>query len=878
MNPKTRLFNFHSLRLFAVFLFLNLFGCHTRDEQVKQLIDYELETEWEFRQANHENWKPAKVPGYVHKDLERTGEIDDPFYRANEKMVQWIENEDWEYRTSFLIADQVLAKEHIYLIFEGLDTYASVFLNDHLILEADNQFIPWSADIKNIAISGQNHMLVRFRSPVKEVIPIYDSLGYVVPVNSEQAVTKEQLERRTSVFTRKAQFHYGWDWAPRLVSSGIWRPIHIVGWNDVKIVDLWVKTNSVSDYSANISVYSELISDETTDITCRWEISLEGRITAQYDSTFSITEGSFTNSFAINMDSVHLWWPNGIGDQPIYEVALTVWANGNLMDRQTETFGVREISMVQETDSIGESFYFMVNHRPVFMKGANYVPLDHFFTEVTSDRYDHFFESIEKAHFNMLRVWGGAIYEQESFYDRCDRYGILIWHDFMFSNSMVPGYEDFFSNVEEEAEYVVKMMRRHPCHALWCGNNENLMFWEDRWRNVRNKKGGNELWESYQRVFYQILPEAVKRFDPEKFYWPSSPSNHYNSYHPGVVSQSGNQHFWDVYFGRLPVTDYNKRMLTGRFVSEFGLQSYPALQTVKKFALESDFDVESEVMLQHHKLRLKNGNEIMAYYVNDRYKTPVNFKSTLYVSQLMQAEGIRIAVESFRRNRDKTMGSLYWQANDCWPVTSWSGIDYYGNWKALHYYACHFYNQILLSFAAENGNIKLYGISDLLHDSEGKLDITMSDFSGNVLFEHAADVLLPANKSEIIYTMNSVLTEGVDTASTFVKATLSLPDGKVFSNVYYFTAPKNMKLNRPEIIVNFSKTEEGIELSLRTDILAKGLFLTSESVDGSFSDNYFDLLPGEKKIVTFNPSHSISVDEFKKEFGWNTLWDSYQPD
>ncbi len=860
------------IRFLLLFPFIIILSNCTRQKEMP--VVYEINRDWFFNKQGTKEWYPAQVPGYIHTDLFQNGLIPDPFYRLNEREVQWIENENWNYRTCFDLPEEFTAKQKIEIVFEGLDTYAEVRLNDSLLLFADNMFRSWKADITGLIREKDNHLNILFHSPIQYILPLYYRYGYTIPVNSEQPVTEKQVDIKTSTFTRKAQFHYGWDWAPRMVTSGIWRPVRIIGYDLVKIRNIHYQMETVDIKKAKYRVTAEIESLEEKQVEIRIK-DLTNDKNLKHEIK-NLIPG--LNQFTIDMiiQKPELWWPNGMGDQTLYELSFEVYLGHSIIERKIDKIGIRTIEVVREPDSIGTSFYFRVNGIPVFIKGANYVPLDVFFPRVNNEKYETFIKDIKAGNMNMLRVWGGGIYENDIFYKLCDQYGILIWQDFMFSNSMVRGDPEFLDNISAEANEVVCALRNHPCIAMYCGNNEVLMFWESRWKDIRNKPEGSKLWKAYEEIFYKILPGAVQANDPEKFYWPSSPSSNYNEYDDTKACTSGNQHFWYVYFGRQPKELFAERKRMGRFISEYGLQSYPSLNNIRTFALPEDFDVWSPVMLQHHKLRLRNGNENMFYHILLDYPMPKDFTSTLYVSQVMQAEGIKVAAEAHRRNRDKTMGSLYWQANDCWPVTSWSGIDYYGNWKPLQYYVMRAYAPVLVSPYIQENRINVAVVSDLREEKNYTLKLEIMDFRGNICFSELKDIRVKPNASINFFSRPlSELISIQDTVNLFLNAKLMDGTKIISSNQLFFCKPKHLSLPRPKISTRFSPVKEGILITLTSDVLAKNVYMQCDENEGHFQDNCFNLLPGEIREITFRTDQLTDLNIFRNQFYIRTLADAF---
>lgn len=833
-----------------------------------------LDQNWEFRQNHDSVWMDARVPGYVHTDLQRNGVIEDPYYRRNEIKAQWIEEEDWEYRTTFDIDKDVLRNENVSLVFKGIDTYADIFINEEKAFFADNMFIEWRLDAKPYLKEGKNTLRLLFHSPINEVRDDIKNLGYQVPINNEDWVIRDQHDYKTSTFTRKAQFHYGWDWAPRLVSSGIWRPVYIEFWNDLKLVDSFFQLKTLNDTVAGYTAQVEISSSNAQPTAIKLIDSESSLILAE--KKVSLEPGTNLVNLDFEIRNPELWWPRGLGKQHLYTLKTVVENENGKSSANEVKIGVRTMEWITRKDEKGETFFCKVNEKPIFWKGANYVPLDVFFTEVTPDRYEKFFQAIVDANFNSLRVWGGAIYENDIFYDLADKYGILIWNDFNFACTMVPDNQKYLENVKKEAEYNVKRLRNHPALSLWCGNNEILMFWNDRWKHLKNTPDGDSLQKAYDNIFMDILPEAVKKYDSVKFYWASSPSTFYGEYIEEKSHTSGDKHDWSVFFGMEDPRAYNRPEGLARFVSEYGLQAYPSLNTVKKFAEPRDFDVYSPVMEQHHKVRLRDGNEKMMHYINLNYRMPKTFEMLLYVSQVMQAEGIKTGAEAHRRNMPYTMGSLYWQANDCWPVTSWSGIDYYGTWKALHYITRDFYADILVSPWVENNAVSLTIVSDKLSDTDCRLLVEVFDFDGKKLYEKNKNIKLGALSAEKYFEAQASELNFTDTTRTVLKATVLKEDSVLSRNYAYFARPKNLNLPDPGLKWEVSEDTGVFKISLNTEKLAKNVYLEVDEVDGHFSNNFFDLLAHGSANITFTPAQKTNIDQINERLKVISLVDSYK--
>ena len=751
-----------------------------------------LQSGWRFHEAGKEDWHPATVPGCVHTDLLSNRLIDDPFYRDNEQKLQWIGKTDWEYQTTFDLTPQMLNRQHVELVFDGLDTYAEVFLNGVSLLKADNMFRTWRAEAKAGLRGRANVLLIRFRSPVNEILPVMAKMKYQLPSPNDQG-------EKTSPHTRKAPYHYGWDWGPRFVTSGVWKPVHIEAWDGTRINDLHVSQKQVTSSAADLTAEVEVVSDTDLDATVIVDNLTNKTIAAQ--SKVRLTAGSnrLPLNFVISRPS--LWWPNGLGPQPLYTFRARLLINGRLSDQKTTRTGLRSLELRQRPDQWGKSFEFRINDVPVFAKGGNWIPADSFPTRVTKVQYRHLLESVRDTNMNMLRVWGGGIYESDEFYDLCDEMGILVWQDFMFACAMYPGHTEFLENVRAEAVDNVKRLRNHPSLVIWAGNNEVETAWQ-HWGWKQSLPAS--LWDDYLKIFHGVLKEVSTELDPQRPYWPSSPSS--NLEDDPDSEKIGDVHFWKVWHAAEPFTDYEK--VFPRFMSEYGFQSFPQIETVRSYTLPPDRDIESPVMLAHQ--RHPRGNQLIREYMLREYPQPKDFESFLYVSQVLQAEGIKIGAEHLRRIMPRNMGSLYWQINDCWPVASWSGIDYYGRWKALQYYARRFYNDLLVSPHKENENIEFFVVSDRTQPTQARLKVSLLDFDGRVLMSTVKDVIIaPLQSKSYLSIPVSTLLGGKETKNVMLSCELLVGQKTVSANSYFFEPYKNLSAVKPQISSDVIRTRRG---------------------------------------------------------------------
>lgn len=852
-----------------ILLFLTAFAaifvsCQTSPESLS--IKKEILADWEFKQAGTNEWMSATVPGTVHTDLMANGKIEDPFFRLNELDQQWIDKVDWEYRTTFIADEELLKKGRIELCFDGLDTYAQVKLNGTEVLSADNMFRTWKVDVKEALKPGENELHVLLKSPIKEGLKLHDANDFVYPGAENDQAERGQVEgkKRVSIYTRKAGYHYGWDWGPRLVTSGIWRPVTLHAWDLARIEDLQIVQNKVEEDLATFTAVFEI--DAQAENEVELSVQHEGMDLGLKNVTLKPGLNKYKVDFSI--ENPKLWWTIGLGDPHLYNLSGNLTVKGSEIRKETR-IGIRTVEVIREKDEEGTSFYVKLNGHPVFMKGANTIPNDAFLTRITDDNYRKMVETAKISNCNMLRVWGGGIYEDDIFYDLCDENGILVFQDFMFSCAMYPGDQEFLDNVRQEAIDNVKRLRNHPSIAFWCGNNEILTAWNRwGWQEQAEAEGEDvpeKVWQAYVDIFHKVLPEVVNQYDPQRFYWGSSPSSGLGIEDDGP---NGDKHYWGVWWGKEPFKSYATEI--ARFMSEYGFQSFPDIHTVRKYAIPEDYDIYSEVMKSHQRSSIGNGT--IEYYMDQEYDKPKDFESFLYVNHVLQAEGIKFGLEGHRRAMPYCMGSLYWQLNDCWPVASWSSTDYYQRWKALQYYVKKGFSQVLVSPYEEGIKLKVGIVNDRLEDLTAELQLTLMDFDGNVVWQEASIVEVPANSSNDYFDVNKneFRHKYRRQLKNLVLLTEIKQNGNVLSkNSYFFSPFKDLNIPTPKVEYAFEKVADGYTVQLKTDKLAKNVYLQIGDEEGFFSDNYFNMMPGESASIHLKSE--ISEEKLKEVFSLQTL-------
>ena len=813
---------FKSLKLFLSIVLL-LASCSLPNKQGELELPIE---NWEFREAGGE-WLPASVPGFVHLDLYDNNRIEDPFYRANEKESQWIATKVWEYKSIFSVAPAFLKNKNISLHFSGIDTYAAVFLNDSLIATCANFFVSHSIELASIL------------KPINELRFVFEPT--LAKANEKAAAAPYQLPAAERVQVRKPQFHFGWDWGPQLIGCGITEQVKLTASNQCKLSNVHVSTLAVNDSVANMKLSFELTHAEDANYT----LSFLGE-------EYPIEEA--LNAIEFTIENPQLWTARGYGKQHFSELNLTLRnQQGNLVDAFAHSFAIRTITLVQEQDALGKGFKFQVNGKDVYAKGANWIPLDYFHTRVDSNLYRQALLDVAAANMNMLRVWGGGIYEDDYFYDLCDSLGILVWQDFMFACAMYPGNEDFLQSVEQEATQQIKRLRKHPSIALWCGNNEIAEGWHRwGWKDQRTEKEKEAIWADYQTLFNKLLPNLVRSLTTSA-YWESSPQfGRGNSKH----QFNGDAHYWGVWHDAEPFENFQTKV--PRFMSEYGFQSFPEMEALDLFALEEDLYLESEVINTHQKH--PRGADLIAEYLNRDFKTPVDFESFVYLSQIVQAEGMQMGIEAHRSARPYNMGTLYWQFNDCWPAVSWSSRDYYGNWKALHYTVKKAYEDLLVTTRQTKDSVFVYLVNDANQSMDFDLLIEHIDYTGATLGAKAKYVSSKKASSTLVYTAaleDFLYIDGLKNQSYLEVQVVQ--DGVVMARkLHHFAKTKDLKLPYAGISFKVEKDSLGFVVELFSDGFVKNLKLSCLH-DGRFEDNYFDLPANEHKRIRFYNTYPLEV-------------------
>lgn len=844
----------------------------------------DLNGPWKFRATDETEWMDAVVPGTVQQDLIRAGRLEDPYYRDQELDAQWVEKKEWEYERSFQVDKAFMERDRVLLDCRGLDVICELYLNDVPVAETQNMFIEYEFDVGPYLQEGANTLRAVFRS-VLEWNKKQADADPGVTWRSGTAVTNDAT-KGLLYYSRKEASDFGWDWGIRLLSCGIWKSIRLVGYDTGRITQLGVRQDlsdpSVAILKVNAVAETYREGAYSVDFTVRLQDSVIDR-TSQ-----PLVDG--TSDGVLRIPGPSLWWPNGLGEQPLYTIeAILKNVEGEVHQRQVRT-GLRTIEIAREKDERGESFGIRVNGKLIFCKGANWIPADAMPGRLTEGHYRHLLGSCIEANMNMIRLWGGGLYEPDVFYEFCDENGLLIWHDFMFASGPYLATKPYLENVKAEIKNVVLRRRHHPSIALWCGNNES----------EHNMAGGQRWlyhnpavsWKEYDQIFYEAIPRTAAQYDPDRPYWPSSP--HYpldrEQKNPDYRSASGNTHTYEVWGSGESFAAYNE-MGKYRFVAEFGFQSLPHIQTIRAFTAPGDRHFPS-VVLDHHNLTGKKpnqnqGNPKIIRYAAEMFSMPSSLEDWVYISQILQGEGMKMGYEAMRRNFPNSTGALYWQLDDNWPVVSWSSIDHFGRWKALHYMAKRFFSPVLVSGTEKNGEVRVYGSNDQLEEQSCRLEWTLLRFDGTLLESGSGDFSLPALGSTLLKTLDlsGFVTEDPELqtyrkmsyrkrSDAFLSIRLVRGDSILSENFVFFVPPKHWQLKEPEITCTLTETDGETMITLTAERFAAYVELGLREGYAQFSDNFFHLLPGETRTVSV-VSSEVAREEFNKDLFVSSLIDTY---
>lgn len=802
-----------------------------------------------------------QIPGTVLSGLLAAGKIKDPFYRTNEDATRALFWKDYVFTRTFDVDEELLAQQHIVLVCEGLDTLAEISINGTFLAKTDNMHRTWKFQAKKLLHPGKNEIQIVFRSVLRFIedypYEAHKKINYI-PCGSMKG---NQL-------LRKAHSMFGWDWGPQTIDAGIFRDIYLQGYSHARIEDIRIH----QQHAKNVSVQTSItLSESVPGQKLCVELSEDGA-DKPLQTKLCKTNADGVAAVDFVIENPKLWWPNDYGDQPLYIVRTTLLdEDGTSLESITRRIGLRTLTISQEKDEWGNEFAFCVNGVKIFTRGGNYIPDDCLYTRITEKKLDYILESCRRAHFNCVRVWGGGYYPSDAFYDLCDEKGLIVWQDLMYACNVYDVTDAFAENCRQETYDNVRRLRHHASLGLWCGNNEIESAW-DHWGDFQ--KETPYLRADYIRLFEEVLPKAVQEADGETFYWHSSPSSGGCFDNPDDANR-GDTHYWDVWHGQKPFTDYRKYFF--RFCSEFGFQSFPCAKTVNSFTLEDDRNIFSRVMESHQKNNAANGK--MLYYLSENLRYPKDLTHLLYASQVLQGMAIKYGVDHWRRNRGRCMGTLYWQINDDWPAPSWSSIDYFGRWKALHYMAQKFYAPHAVSMTLEDHRCHIYFSNESFETTEYSLTLSIRDLSGNVLETYETKGNSPA--------FSAIETAVVDICSwedqkddVFLEAVIHTKDQKVLKDVETLVPYKYLNLKNPVISTEAEETNDAFILHISSDCFAPFVALDFDDADVIFSDNFFHLTDKTVQDIIVKKEdilqgHFENAEDFRKRLQILSLGTSY---
>lgn len=788
---------------------------------------FDLNGVWEMQKDGEESWYPASVPGTMYKDLLGNGRIEDPFYGENEFAARELSADNYRYRRSFTVSGELLKNEKNVLVCKGIDTLADITLNGQPIGHCENMHREYRFDITSVLREGENEIEVFFYAP----------LAFVRQQNERKPIWGVDTTVPGYQYIRKAHCMFGWDWGPQLPDLGIWRDIYIEEINDARIDAVYVRQKG-HDKTCRLTVE---VKNECTGAQTQAELVCE--IYAPDGSRLSEQRQGCgeENTFSYTVEAPELWWPNGYGEQPLYLVKLHLEKDGRALDEKKVQVGIRDFTVVRRKDIYGESFSYCINGREIFARGANYIPEDSIFGRRSEERTRRLLEDCAKSGYNCIRVWGGGNYPDDWFFDACDRLGLLVWEDFMFACAVYDLTDAFEANLRAEFIDNIRRLRNHPSLGLWCGNNEMESAW-DGWGLPKNEK----LRQDYLYLYERMIPDILAKEDPDRFYWPSSPSSGGGFEEPSSEDR-GDAHYWDVWHGRKPFEDVEKKYF--RFFSEYGFVSLPAKSTLRKVIDEDQFNIVSPQMETHQKCA--EGNLTLMHYLLRYYQNPSDFDTLIYTTQSLQGDYLEMAIRHLRSHRERCSGSTYWQVNDTCPTMSWATIDYYGRWKGSHYIVKRSY-QPCIAYAEPDASgtvMSVYASGELLEAKEVTVFAELIDQKEGVLLKQTKECVLPALSS--VEAIRLVLPAG----DLFADRERYIHYGILVDGVVadegnrLLTAPKHFAFRDPALTACLRENDGKVEIAVSAAAFARRVALEFGELDVLLSDNYFDLQPGETKTV-----------------------------
>lgn len=806
-----------------------------------------LNGRWELAEAGKDTLCEVQVPGSVLSGLYGAGKIEDPFYRTNEDATRELFWKDYEFCRTFVVAEEALKEEKVALVCEGLDTLTDIYINGKKAGSTDNMHRTWKLNVKEFLHAGENQIRIVFRSVFK----------YIEDYEYEENKEIHYVPcggMKGNQLIRKAHCMFGWDWGPQTIDVGIFRDIYLEAYSHPRIEDVKI-TQRHGDNAVDVCT-TVVVSGDAVD-KCRVRVTIQEDVESacghRTDANDRKTEAyvceveetvSANNNPAVLTSTIHnpkLWWPNGYGDQPLYKVKVELLdEDGEVLETITKRIGLRTLTISQEKDLWGKEFAFCVNGVKIFAMGGNYIPEDCIYSRITPEIQEYLLESCKRANFNCVRVWGGGYYPSDHFYDLCDEMGLIVWQDLMFACNVYDLTEEFEENITKEITENVKRLRHHASLGLWCGNNEMESAW-DHWPEVKSES--KYLRADYIKMFEHVVPKAVKAADSETFFWQSSPSSGGCFDEPDDENR-GDCHYWDVWHGQKPFTDYQKHYF--RFCSEFGFQSFPCLKTVESFTEEKDRNIFSRVMEKHQKNPAANGK--ILYYLSENFRYPENFRKLLYVSQILQGMAMKYGVDHWRRHRGRCMGTLYWQINDNWPVASWASIDYFGRWKALHYMAKKFYAPQAVSMCRDEDTMQVYLENESMEAQPYQVVFYVKNMECEILEKITGKGTVGVQESGQILAVDVSKWEDRK-YKIFLEAEVTLADGKVLRDVETLVPYKYLELDKPEIAAEVEEQEDAFVIHLKSSCFSPFTAIGFTDADVILEDNFFHMTGGEEMCI-----------------------------
>ena len=838
----------------------------------------DLNGSWKLKETQGNESMPVKVPGSVLSGLLENQKIEDPFYRDNEYETRELFRKDYEFERTFEAGEELIGQDQVELVCEGLDTLADIYVNGTLAAVTENMHRTYRIPVRELLKNGENHIRILFHS-VLQYMENYES-------EENKEVKYEPCGcMRGNHLVRKAHSMFGWDWGPQLIDAGIFRDIYLEGNSGARLKEVHIRQKtgrSMADVSVKVRL-KKLGESLNEDWTVSAEIAKEhGEV---IDSqTFVLRDlgqeiwrnpdEDIETELSLHVTDPKLWWPNGYGEQPLYEVRVTVSApDGKEVTSDRKIIGLRSLTVSQEKDQWGSEFAFMVNGRKIFTRGANYIPEDCVYSRITRERQEYLLKSCVRANYNCVRVWGGGYYPSDDFYDLCDRLGLIVWQDLMYACNVYDVTDQFAESCRLEALDNVRRLRHHASLGLWCGNNEIESGW-DHWDDFQ--KETMQLRMDYVKLFEYILPKAVKEADPDTFYWASSPSSG-GCFDAPDDENRGDVHYWAVWHGQKPFTDYRNYFF--RFCSEFGFQSFPCRKTVDTYTLPEDRNIFSKVMESHQKNDAANGK--ILYYLSENFRYPKDFDSLLYISQVLQGVAIKYGCEHWRRNRGRCMGTLYWQVNDNWPVASWSSIDYFGRWKALHYMAVKFFAPVTASLEKTEDSLSVYLANETDMIQKCTVQLRIRDLDLRVIREWTEEGSADAfGTQKVLQVSLEEALENCEQDQVFAEAVVTLADGRVLTECETFVPYKHINLKKEQPKIETEERDGQFVIRLTSNVFMPYVELDFADADVIFSDNFFSITGTEPMEIVIDRADILKgsfadVQDLKQRLQIRSLADSY---